>query len=732
MPDTNESALEKTFSDLAFATLRDKAPALVDYLLGFQMVKQEEEGSRAIGLFGYEIDTKVLYTPVFFLNGEIRGLDSIYSVDSDLFFPLTEGWVNTIINKQAVSIGQPDTRDRNERGIAVPNYLRMKTIPSSHGGVNLKLSSDVTESMQKVAESVEGAIDLPTALAQTGLTGMFKEALEKHPKLLDAFNQFYSYADLYSEVKTAAPKTKPVVVITAVTDEGVDELTDDQKTTVVAGGVAVIDKRPETSKSIVYATETHKRLENPTAGNVYDVLWSDGSVEAAIIVPTDELGQVAVVRLSDRKHCIVQASDVFTTRQYSRTEFEKALKDLGKSPSDVLPNETVLLVSDHGQCGGAYCVKNKVKGLDKTTVLEVLDEYYMNADPGYDRGTFNLANRRAHSGTYGVPICCGAGGVKTILVPQIGGTEPRFANEKLIVNDKHFYAIKLNGFSTETSEHCDTHLEENYSKDRIEVLLKASDFGDDMTLVESLKKTAQEVRIWRNDHLVTIHDQYGTHALHKKAAYEHCLTKHGMAESDVRVLLDNAEAVVESFYVKYAAEFVDMPEAGMDDTYGNEMTQYHRGQVPLGITAKRTPEDNREFYMYNSPFGDGGTDDQGQGQGSPLDRITEAAQTGQKEVFDSAALGSLIKSHNPTDLVERFMPTITSGMDRLGRLLFLVYWHYEDFEERYGESELSEFMDNLKSVFNDLGDVVIFAKKRSLAGDPNFYGVGVQGPKANA
>jgi len=730
MPDTNESALEKTFSDLAFATLRDKAPALVDYLLGFQMVKQEEDGSRAIGLFGYEIDSKVLYTPVFFLNGEIRGLDSIYSVDSDLFFPLTEGWVNTIINKQAVSVGKPDQRDRTERGVAVPNYMRLKTIPSSHGGVNLKLSSAVTDQMEKVATDVEGTLDLPTALAESGLTAQFQAAMERHPKLAAAFEQFYSHADLYTNVKVAAVKTTPVVVITSVTDEGVDELTDEQKTTVVAGGVAVIDKRPELSKSVVYSTETRARLENPTAGSIYDVLWADGSVEAALIVPCDEVGRSTVVRLSDKRHCTVSTSEVFVTRQYSRTEFEKALKDLGKAPSSVIPKETVLLVSDHGQCGGAYCIESKVKGLDKTTVLKVLDEYSMNADPGYDRGTYNLANRRAHQNYSGCPLTYDACGIKTILVPEIGSSEPRFANEKLIVNDKHFYAIKLNGFSTETNEHCDTRVEENYSKARHEVLLQQHDFGDDRTLIESLKKIAQEIRIWSNDHLVTVDDQHGSQSFNKKAAYEHCLLKHGMAESDARALLEDAKPFAETFYVKYAADFVDLPEAGLDETAGNEMTQYHRGQVPLGLTAKRTPEDNREFYMYNSPFGDGGTEQQG--EGSPMDRITQAAQTGQKEVFDSAALGSLIKSHNPTDLVERFMPTITAGMDRLGRLLFMVYWHYEDFESRYGENELSTFMDNLKSVFNDLGDVVIFAKKRSLSGDPDFYGIGVQGPKANA
>ena len=55
MPETNETALEQTFSDLAYSHLRDKSQALLDYLVGFQMLKQEEDGQRAVGIFGFEI-----------------------------------------------------------------------------------------------------------------------------------------------------------------------------------------------------------------------------------------------------------------------------------------------------------------------------------------------------------------------------------------------------------------------------------------------------------------------------------------------------------------------------------------------------------------------------------------------------------------------------------------------------------------------------------------------------
>jgi hypothetical protein len=54
-----------------------------------------------------------------------------------------------------------------------------------------------------------------------------------------------------------------------------------------------------------------------------------------------------------------------------------------------------------------------------------------------------------------------------------------------------------------------------------------------------------------------------------------------------------------------------------------------------------------------------------------------------------------------------------------------VHWHYEEFEERYGEQDLSEFVDQLKDTFNHLGETVLFLKTRTVNGSQDFFGLGV-------
>ncbi len=170
-----------------------------------------------------------------------------------------------------------------------------------------------------------------------------------------------------------------------------------------------------------------------------------------------------------------------------------------------------------------------------------------------------------------------------------------------------------------------------------------------------------------------------------------------------------------------------------DEQFGTEMDQFHKGQYPLRLKNVAQSPFNREFYQYLSPFGAGGDDDDDNssaldpdGQDKTMGTLDTAGKTGQKEVFDSAALSSLIKAGNPTELAERFLPTITSGMDRIGRILFLVYWHYDDFEQKYGDKELGEFIDNLRSTFETVGDSIIFIRQKTLTGDGDSFGLGTQ------
>jgi hypothetical protein len=103
----------------------------------------------------------------------------------------------------------------------------------------------------------------------------------------------------------------------------------------------------------------------------------------------------------------------------------------------------------------------------------------------------------------------------------------------------------------------------------------------------------------------------------------------------------------------------------------------------------------------------------------PLDqedykRIINAGRTGQREVMDVALLGNLVNTMEAPDLVEKYIGDLTVGLDRVGRILFLFYWHNDKFEDRYGPEEMSQLEDSLKNVFKGCGDLVLFLKQKSI------------------
>lgn len=103
----NQRQFEDDFGSLAYQFVNDRAPALVPYMLGFEVVDRNEDGSKAVGIFGYKVDDDYYYIPAFFLNNQVRGVDLILNKKTNQFVPLTEKWIDYIVNRHSVSIGSP-------------------------------------------------------------------------------------------------------------------------------------------------------------------------------------------------------------------------------------------------------------------------------------------------------------------------------------------------------------------------------------------------------------------------------------------------------------------------------------------------------------------------------------------------------------------------------------------------------------------------------------------------
>lgn len=97
--------------------------------------------------------------------------------------------------------------------------------------------------------------------------------------------------------------------------------------------------------------------------------------------------------------------------------------------------------------------------------------------------------------------------------------------------------------------------------------------------------------------------------------------------------------------------------------------------------------------------------------------ISEAATKGTKEVLDTKILAEMAKSGYPLDRVKENINTLVKAIDRLGRTLFMFYWHNDAFEDRYGKQNMESIEDSLRDNLRNLGDLVIYLKEKTTTAD---------------
>jgi hypothetical protein len=99
-------------------------------------------------------------------------------------------------------------------------------------------------------------------------------------------------------------------------------------------------------------------------------------------------------------------------------------------------------------------------------------------------------------------------------------------------------------------------------------------------------------------------------------------------------------------------------------------------------------------------------------------QLMQAAQTGQKEVFDASMVSNMLRTSQNETLIDRHLPNLMKGLDSLARLIFNLYWHREDFEDVFGENNLTDIEDGMVNAFETLGDITLELKQKAIEVDP--------------
>jgi hypothetical protein len=749
-----EASFEAKFAQMASATLAERAPSLQEEHVGFQLIDKNDEDTKAVGVSAYVINDLFAYIPVFFINGELKGMELLYVFQRDVFVPADDSWISMLKQEGLNSLGKPT--DSNESRNPTDFFYAPEDVmtPEYEGRFNYKTATakvclDLKRAFDKFANDRNSRIKLDELKAMTsipvvegGFTGLVKEALStvdlleqipqmdkqaqeafiytvlKNPDFANAMFNHYSTDEVHKLLKTAADEVvkegdKDVDEVTFMTSNATGDMTvipDKEKKLLIENGIYVKDTRTNFSK--VYQDEIDTSVfQNPTEPNIYDVMMYDGSTERYLILFPNNLvdgsrytrqwdhqnadREVALIPMTGNKkyHCC-KARDVWCKISAGVTSTQQAilqkgqdanLRNMGRLRKQDLKDwekvfgGKVLLVQSPGCVFQTeFCSDDTVKGeilLRRTAGDPYVDRNYWRDNPVKDLCS-HFVGSEGSLNVYDY----------NMIIPE--GTK--------IYTQERDKTLKLGAPKV---------VGLRFAKEASSVGMSAL----------SLHVVGERV---------TIGFKGETSApLHKHAAIKYLTMEHKIEGGQSINLIKEASEAKHGrkiFRVIHAADANIFKQADSINNMADYGTSVNppfnggpRGRRENAVTTKTHTSSGRALSgpvdASNQPIM----------PQEVIDRATRASQAGITEVFNVEVMKGLIDVADLNQLKKGYLAKMVKGMDATGRILFLYYWHQEKFEETYGMNDTQKLENTLRSVFQSMGDLILFLREKSTYND-NF------------
>jgi len=754
----DQKQLESDFSQLAFQFIQDRAASLTPYMLGFEVVERDDDGGKVCGVFGYKIGKSYYMVPVFFINGQIKGINSIYSKDTNTFSPLSEGVINKLMSRDTIELGKSVNRVDAYRSFENPSLTHIKDPYNKIASVSnvsdilrdmwagvkaagVEIFDDKTASREfaNLYLSVKGegfpAYDAETSplkeiIKKAGptLNGKFLEKCAKDSGFASAVADMYGspssvsvpmgmYADNALEFQTKL--TKKAEKITVVTQaKGMSE--EDAKR-IVRTGFTIKDTRSADEVSKLYDVQFLKRLTAPSRPGRYSFLMRSGDfTEAWVLRPFGIEPSEGWLVMEPTKHFCYKAnpSDIFVDEGNPKDNdfYEKA-----KSIDSMEVGKSYIIVNEAGNYLGPVVIEAVISEPGKRKRLRVGWDYISHGRVNHrtltdERCTvserYTSSNRipSAHNRDY------------ILLNPDVAG-EPT-----LVLED----GINLPSKGMKAIEHIEV-------ADELRDEADAFHPGSPITMKEVLYKSGAcniaAIRDTIPGYYKIVRDgQFSSEGVTYKTACKALVFGFGLKLSDAEGILKEADEENKAEYlvhVKYAQSMpeqdVMMPQVVFPENTGSDPYSQAYIQTPMqaSVTGSQPnylpPNDptlkgiqDRDFNRPLNASGVGGQSGNSPEEPDVFQLAQQASQSGQKSVFDHAGIAGLSKLYDINSLVDSYVPEMSKSLDRIGRMLFLFHWKNEDFAERFGADAMPEMEDALTSIYKSFGDLVLKLRERGV------------------
>ena len=747
---------EQALSNLAHAYLKDRAPQLLDHELGFQLIEKNEDNDRAIGIFGFQVGSQLLYAPVFFLNGELKGHELLYLKSSDTFVPMKENWINYVLNRKPNVIGeevQPNLAalgvdrpnmdvfresPRNKYASAMPDWLTPALPGLMHAlGRHVGLDLQVPDLVKENADAATTFLELLDAYPQlaepvVAMYGadMIKDAIDTAKTMSSAVvtgkgprKIRYKTGSVFPEAKSAAVVAREqrdsklkVWMYDDSSDVRArhcsDGLNVKQAQNLKRDGVFVSDERTDDEVSHAYRVQEPLSLQNPDETGIYQVLCKPDDFQKCLYIhsPFNARGTKpngVLVGLTGEGNkswtethpgAIYVSPDVTDDKdpEKSYTEWFDDLPETTSLDTDAM----YVLLAPNGQGTSVFEVEKTLpaEGDEKAYAVRWRNRYGSRRPDHLPP----VAERR-----YEYDSDCE--GADSVVMNRIKGN--RFVARLCVLHaPTGAKALKIKDLKKAEYDDCCAPCPVGHEDSSDPPALRP---GNHVDLQLGIYKTSEELRVFNNGTeaivdgnrmtplraMVSLVRDYGLREKSARALLKKAAVSHGVK---CRIKLAQPYSLLSSGPT--APTFPEQ-EIGSDEFLGSGMP------ATYGPDEQEVPVTGMDVQHQRPPMN---------GPAEPMmaNQIMQASQTGQKEVLDTAMLSNLLKGTQNETLIDKHLSNLMKGLDSLGRLLFNMYWHRDQFEDRYGE-DTSDLEDATRNAFENTGDVVLELRQKTIEPYPS-------------
>ena len=698
--ETSRQAVEKNLSEIAFASLAEKTPALMDFYLGFDLVEKNDEGTRAAGIMGFKVGKQLVYVPIFFLNGKIKGTEVMYLKNSDIFVNNSEQWVNYVIGQSQGDTGEAKTPDKNhpeagEVAKALALFSRPPASATKTASIEDYSLSTVEDFIDKDLLNEPLKMSLVDFIQKMG-ADQFQKIAEvlTQEKVWKCVTQIYDPAELMvkfdetkqaSEEKVTEDKSVRLIRVEGAMDEKVASiLTPEEKALVFTEGYIIKNAVEGDEATKTYIEDEKDSFQEVTESGLYNVLNKAGElIEAFVFVGPVSIDAVNTSRGGSTGRLIIAKSSknfVSTRDEVFYRTVREAKKVTDKSDKDLLTDgakgfdslsvdKTYLLVGEDFSVYGPFEVKNKTREGGRTTVTV--------------------------RQSYG--CCCCGGSYQTVNLRSIKLDKAKIdrAGDTIYVPDSYkFIEVKESGYYLEDDE----------------VDVRPGSFA---TVVDALSSKGGLKAIFEksnNDLVASVEDKTASFTNRGDFVFYLCDTMRlplVISEKIASKLIDGGRPFQAIFMPKTAAgAFPDVIDpntaygATRDGTPMETEGTYNQQMVPPN--PPQIPATDPSFGSWDQPSKE------------DMSLLERASNSNSREVFDPAMIGILVRTTRAESIVQEYIPEFVDNLDRMIRLLLLFYWHNAEFADSYGIDEMADFEDLLLSTIKTTGKTILFLKQKSV------------------